>query len=92
MNLQSNLQYLIYEYISYCFDELGILPSEDDIYTRFQIHFDNGVPFEIAEEEISRFVGIHNLKDIEIRWEGEINGVNFGRVKANSKVPQKTTR
>lgn len=92
MSVMSNIQYLIYKYINHCFEEYGILPSEDDIYTRFQIHFDNGVPIELAEEEIKKFVSAHNLEDIEIRWEGKLDGDNFGRIKKNLEIPSKATR
>ncbi|WLR53586.1 hypothetical protein LC048_13745 [Mesobacillus subterraneus] len=77
--MKSNIQYLIYRYISYCFDELGVIPSEDEVYLRFQKHFDNGTPFEIVEEEIRNFIAVHNMKDIEIRWEGKLFGNHIGR-------------
>lgn len=72
MTVMSNIQYLIYSYINKCYDDYGFLPHEDDIYERFQRHFDNGVPFEIAVEEIQNFARIHDLTDIEIRWEGDL--------------------
>ncbi|WP_445505791.1 hypothetical protein [Niallia sp. 03091] len=70
--MRSNIQYLIFSYLNKCFDEYGILPHEDDVYERFKVHFDNGVPFEVAEEEVQAFVRIHNLSGIEVRWEGDL--------------------
>jgi hypothetical protein len=78
VDLESSIQYLIYSYISYCFDEYGILPNEDDVYLRFQNRFDNGVPFEIAQEEMQKFARCHDLTDIDIQWEGELVGNHSG--------------
>ncbi|KAB2337624.1 hypothetical protein F7731_08490 [Cytobacillus depressus] len=87
MELKSNIQSLIFSYIRHCFDEYGILPNEDDVYLRFQIHFDNGVPFEIAEEEMRKFARFHDLTDIDIRWEGELDGNNSRRIEAHPEIP-----
>lgn len=91
MTLKSVLQYQIYKYICLCFDEYGIIPSEDDVYLRFQIHFDNGVPFELAEDEIRMFVNAHDLKDVEIRWEGEIDGIRYEGASGWIKIPHEAT-
>jgi len=87
--MKSNIQYLIFGYLSQCFDDYGILPHEDDIYERFKVHFDNGVPFEIVEEEVNAFVRIHDLTDIKIKWEGELVGCNSRRIEEKSKLSPK---
>lgn len=92
MSLQSNIQYLIYQYISTCFDDYGILPNEDDVYERFKNHFDNGVPFEVAAEEMQKFARTHNLQDIEIQWEGELLGNSPGGIEEDVEISPKATR
>lgn len=59
----------IFYYLSRTFDEHGIIPSEDEVYEKFQLQFDNGVPFDIAEEELRKFKRNHKIKKERVKSE-----------------------
>jgi hypothetical protein len=54
-------------------DNHNILPDEDQIYTAFQKYFElqDHNPDVIAET-VQSFVGISDLTNVEIKWEGEM--------------------
>lgn len=59
----------IFSYLCHMFDEHGIIPSEDEVYEKFQLQFDNGVPFDIAEEELRKFKRNHKIKKERVEIE-----------------------
>lgn len=67
----------IRDFIHYCFDTENRIPSDDEIYTRFQTY----EPSEhIIEKEIHYFFdSYYILEDTKIEWEGDLNGIQVQR-------------
>ncbi|WP_097159191.1 hypothetical protein [Bacillus oleivorans] len=60
----------IFYYLCDCHDE-GYLPDEDEVYLKFRDRVDReGI--EVIEQTVWRFVRIHDMTDIEIKWEGKM--------------------
>jgi hypothetical protein len=63
----------IFYYLCRRVDNDNILPEEDEIYTAFQKHFElHGHNPDVIAETIQSFVGISDLTNVEIKWEGEM--------------------
>jgi hypothetical protein len=66
------LKDFIWSYINARYDEDGVIPHSDEIYEKFQVKFDNGADLHLIDETIYNFAQLHDLTDVEIKWEGEI--------------------
>lgn len=62
----------LFSYFCRMYDDHGVIPHEDEVYKKFQLHFDNGESFDVAEEEMQSFARIHDLNGVKIKWEGKL--------------------
>lgn len=67
---ESTLSSDIFHYLCNAHDE-GYLPDEDEIYLKFRDRVDRE-RYEVIEETVWSFVRIHDMKDIDIQWEGRL--------------------
>jgi hypothetical protein len=72
------LKNALWSYVSNRYDEDGVIPHGDEIYLKFQLEFDTGAPMEWIDETVYNFTRIHDLTDIAIQWEGELDERCFG--------------
>ena len=80
----------IWSYVNARFEHDGVLVDADEVYLIYQREFDNGVPVEIIDEVIRSFASIHDLTDIQIEYEGVLDGTRTKRVAESPKLPQQT--
>jgi hypothetical protein len=81
----------IWFYISNRVDNDGVLPSEDEIYIAFVYHFEAlGWNPDIIAEQVERYCDCSDLTDVDIQWEGKIDGISSRRTLSESEVPPKT--
>lgn len=80
----------IWSFVSDRVDE-GVLPHEDEIYTKFQRSFEiGGADTDLIEEAIKSVVNCTDMDGVEIEWEGKLNGISNRRTLPQSEVPSKT--
>ncbi|KOP81972.1 hypothetical protein AMS60_05420 [Bacillus sp. FJAT-21945] len=56
----------IWDYINDQYDDVGVIPSLDDIYQAFQFQFENWWSIDLIEEVRMGFISMHDLTGITI--------------------------
>jgi hypothetical protein len=81
----------IWCYIGKRVDNDHILPDEDTIYTKFQYYFEAlNINSDLIAEVVESYCGTSDLSGVEIRWEGELNGISHRRNLSEPTLPYKT--
>ena len=81
----------IWYYIGNMVDNSNILPDEDMIYTEFERSFEvYGHNPDIIAETVQSYVGVSDLSGVDIRWEGELDGISRRRIESQLEIPHKT--
>lgn len=63
----------IWFYISSRVDNDNILPSEDEIYTKFQDYFDfMGYRNDVIAQQMEAYLSCSQIDGVKIEWEGKI--------------------
>lgn len=68
-----NMRNKIWAYISNRYENDGVLVDSDEVYTAYQLDFDNGHSSDEIDEVMEDFVGCSDLTGVTIEWEGENN-------------------
>lgn len=67
----------IWIFISKKVDNHNYLPSEDEIYIEFVYYFEGlGYNADIIGETVRSYCGVSELTGVDIKWEGELNGIS----------------
>lgn len=60
----------IWAYISNRYENDGVLVDVDEVYTAYQVQFDNGFSSDVIDDVMEDFIGCSDLSGIAIEREG----------------------